>query len=385
MLLAATAVSVMATLSCDSRKFHVNGNITGAADSTLYLEHIGIETVTAVDSTTLSADGSFSFSGAAPSSPEFYRLRIAGQIVNIAIDSTETVTVKAVYPQMAQDYEVDGSEECKAIRQLSQMQMALQRQVNAIASDGTLNPAATADSIGRVIESHKERVSRDFIYAAPKRASSYFALFQTLHTTSGPVLIFNPRTSQKDIRAFAAVATSWDMLYPGSQRAENLHNIAIEGMKDVRIMQQNNNAVEIDASKVDTSGLIELSINDNRGTQRTLSSLKGKVVMLDFHAFAAEGSTERIMALREIYDKYHAMGFEIYQVSMDGNDHFWKTKTNALPWICVRDADGSQRAAQKYNVIDVPTFFLLDKNCNVYKRDVQIDDLDKEIQSLLAQ
>lgn len=385
MLLAATAVSVMATLSCDSRKFHVNGNITGAADSTLYLEHIGIETVTAVDSTTLSADGSFAFSAAAPSSPEFYRLRIAGQIISLAIDSTETVNVKAVYPQMAQGYEVSGSEECEVIRQLAEMQMALQQQVNAIAADGTLTPAATADSIGRVIESYKESVSRGFIYAAPQRASSYFALFQTLYTNSGPVLIFNPRTSQKDIRTFAAVATSWDMLYPGSQRAENLHNIAIEGMKDVRIMQQNNNTVEIDASKVNTSGIIELSINDNRGTRRTLSSLKGKVVMLDFHAFAAEGSTERIMALREIYDKYHAMGLEIYQVSMDGNDHFWKTKTNALPWICVRDADGSQRAAQKYNVIDVPTFFLLDKNCNVYKRDVQIDDLDKEIQSLLAQ
>ena len=51
------------------------------------------------------------------------------------------------------------------------------------------------------------------------------------------MLIFNPRSSEQDVKVFAAVATSWDTFYPNEERGENLHNIAIEGMKDIRIIR----------------------------------------------------------------------------------------------------------------------------------------------------
>ena len=89
---------------------------------------------TAANTFTSSADGSFSFDGKAPSAPEFYRLRIAGQIINIAIDSTETVNVKAQYPSMASQYEVSGSDDCTRIKELAIMQMQLQNQINMIAN-----------------------------------------------------------------------------------------------------------------------------------------------------------------------------------------------------------------------------------------------------------
>lgn len=43
----------------------------------------------------------------------------------------------------------------------------------------------------------------------------------------------------------------------------------------------------------------------------------------------------------------------------------------------------SQQVLRLYNVQQVPTFFLLDRNCNVVKRDAQIKDLDAEIKALL--
>ena len=73
----------------------------------------------------------------------------------------------------------------------------------------------------------------------------------------------------------------------------------------------------LQASEVATSGLIDIALTDHRGVLRKLTDLKGKVVMLDFHIFASKQSTERIMALRELYNKYHDRGFEIYQVSLD--------------------------------------------------------------------
>ena len=380
--IALAAVAVLGMASCNEKKFHVNGTIGNAADSTLYFENMSLNGPVVVDSVKLSADGTFAFDEKAPAAPEFYRLRIAGQIINIAIDSTETVNIKAEYPGMASQYEVSGSEECSRIKELTLMQMGLQTQLNAIAQNPQLNAAAVNDSVMRVIEAYKTRVKTEYIFKEPMKASSYFALFQTLNAGGQPVLIFNPRSSEQDVKVFAAVATSWDTFYPNEERGENLHNIAIEGMKDIRILKSKQAQGILDAQKVNTSGVIDFTLTDNKGNERRLSSLNGKVVLLDFHLFANEKSMQRIMMLRELYNKYHAAGLEIYQVSVDGDEHFWKTQTAALPWISTR-VDDDSRVLQLYNVQQVPTFFLLDRNCNVVKRDAQIKDIDAEIKALL--
>lgn len=380
----ALAVAAMAGVtSCNEKKFHIDGTITGAADSTLYFENMSLDGAVKIDSAKLSEDGTFAFEGTAPTAPEFYRLRIAGQFINIAIDSTETINIKAQYPQMATQYEVSGSEDCQRIKELSLMQSSLQAQVNAIARNPELGAQAVADSVSRIVEAYKTRVKTEYIFKAPMKASSYFALFQTIYAGGQPVLLFNPRTSEQDIKVFGAVATSWDTFYPNEKRGENLHNIAIEGMKDVRYLRSQQQAEEIEASKVNTSGILDFTLTDNTGAARSLSSLKGNVVLLDFHLFADQNSMKRIMWLRELYNKYHAQGFQIYQVAIDGDEHFWKTQTAALPWISTRVDDNTSSVLQLYNVQQVPTFFLLDRSCNVVKRDAQIKDIDAEIKALL--
>ena len=380
--LAFAALTMLGFASCNERKFHVDGNIENAADSILYFENMGLNGVQTIDSVKLSVDGTFSFDGKAAAAPEFYRLRIAGQIINVSVDSTETITIKAKYPTMASDYEVSGSENCSRIKELALMQMQLQQRINFIARNPELGADAVADSVQKVVEAYKTDVKTRYIFKEPMKASSYFALFQTLYAGGQPVLIFNPRTSEQDVRVFAAVATSWDTFYPNAERGTNLHNIAIEGMKEVRMLRSKAEAT-IDASKLNTSGVLNFTLTDNHGAQRSLASLKGNVVMLDFHVFATGESMKRIMMLRELYNKYHAQGFEIYQVSLDEDEHFWKTQTSALPWVSTRLDDDSQQVLQLYNVQQVPTFFLLDRNCNVVKRDAQISDLDAEIKALL--
>lgn len=154
-------------------------------------------------------------------------------------------------------------------------------------------------------------------------------------------------------------------------------------MKNMRIVRARN-AQTIDASRVSDAGVIEIALPDNKGVTRKLTELKGKVVMLDFHVFATKSSTARIMQLRELYNKYHAQGFEIYQVSLDPDEHFWKEKVAALPWVCVHDENASaSESATLYNVQNIPTFFLIDKNNVLQKRDVQIKDIDAEIKAML--
>lgn len=366
--------------SCNNKKFHINGTVTEAKDSVLYLENMSLDGPVVVDSVKLDDKGAFSFSGKAPDAPEFYRLRIAGQIINLSVDSTETVDVKASYPSMATGYTVDGSAECATIRELALKQIDLQNRVIAVQNNPNLGYDLTRDSIGKLVAAYKEDIKRNYIYKAPMRASSYFALFQTL----GNMLIFNPRENADDVKVFAAVATSWDTYHPDALRGKNLHNIAIEGMKNVRIMRNKMASRNIDASKVNVSNIINISLLDNQGNRRSLTDLKGKVVMLDFHVFGSNGSTKRIMEMRELYNKYHDRGFEIYQVALDPDEHFWKTQTAALPWISVRDPQGLQsQNLAAYNVSSIPTFFLIDRNNEVKKRDVQITDIDAEINALL--
>lgn len=373
-------LAAMAVASCDNDKFRVEGEISNAKDSVLYFENVGLEGVQVLDSVKLGDNGSFAFSGDATEAPEFYRLRIADQIINVSIDSTETVQFKGEYPGMASNYTVSGSDNCEKIRELTLRQMALQRQAIDLQNNTELGIAKANDSIMKLIDAYKDDVKRNYIYKEPYQAYSYFALFQTI----GSWLIFNPRTDKDDIKAFAAVATSWDTYHPHAERGQNLHNIAIEGMKNQRIIAAKNSDFEVDASKVTESGVVDIRLLDNNGHERSLTSLKGQVVLLDFHIFAMDESPARILALRELYNKYHSQGLEIYQVSLDPDEHFWKQQTAALPWINVRDADGvgSQRL-MLYNIQAVPDYFLIDRGNNLVKRAAQMKDLEAEIKKLL--
>ena len=377
---AAVILAAMTAASCSNNKFNVEGQIANAGDSVLYFENVGLEGIQVLDSVKLGGDGNFAFSGDPTEAPEFYRLRIADQIINVSIDSTETVQIKAEYPGMAANYTVSGSDNCEKIRELTMKQMDLQAKAIAIQKNTALGVKVIGDSIQSLINVYKDDVMKNYIYKEPNKAYAYFALFQTL----GQWLIFNPRTEKEDIRAFAAVATSWDTYYPHAERGQNLHNIAIEGMKNQRIVAAQNQDLEVDASKVSEAGVLDIALTDNKGQMRHLTDLKGQVVLLDFHVFAMDESPARILMLRELYNKYHAQGFEVYQVSLDPDEHFWKQQTAALPWVNVRDADGvnSQRL-MLYNVLSIPDFFLIDRGNNIVTRAANIKDLEAEIKKLL--
>ena len=87
--LLSAAVVIMAALSitsCNEKKFHVNGTISDAKDSILYFENMSLNGPEVVDSVKLGENGEFAFDGKATGAPEFYRLRIARQIINVAAD-----------------------------------------------------------------------------------------------------------------------------------------------------------------------------------------------------------------------------------------------------------------------------------------------------------
>jgi peroxiredoxin len=180
------------------------------------------------------------------------------------------------------------------------------------------------------------------------------------------------------------VATNLDLYHPEAERTKNIKSIAIKGMKNTRPVQPvDYNALQ---DKIVEASIIDIALPDIDGATRRLTDLKGKVVMLDFTAYGHEQSAARVIVLRELYNKYAAQGFEIYQVALDGNEHFWKTAVDNIPWICVRDEEAPYcQASTLYGVRELPTYFLINRAGELVIRDSNVKDLEAEIQHLLKE
>ena len=357
--------------------FNVEGEISGAEGKMLYIEHSSIEGVVGLDSAKLGGDGRYHFSEARPEAPDFYRLRIDDRIINFVVDSTETVNISSDYNTFSSGYSVTGSESNARIKELSLLQAELQAKVNELNKSGM--PAGLAqDSLFRMIESYKNDVKRNYIFKEPDKASSYFALFQQLNG----FMIFNPLSNKEDVKCFAAVATSLNHNYPHADRSRNLYNMVIKGMKNTRTPQTK--TLEISEDMINETSIIDIPLKDINGETKHLTDYKGKVVLIDFTAYGTPSSGARTLALRELYNKYSSQGLVIYQVSLDTDEHFWKTACDNLPWVCVRDPQGPYSTyVSIYGVTALPTAFLVNRNNELVLRLNEKSDIEAEIKKLL--
>ncbi len=361
------------------KKFCIEGDINGADSLMLYLEHLTLgEGAVAIDSVRLKGDGTFRFERTAATSPEFYRLRIGGEGINLVVDSTETVRIKADMKDLSFGYEVEGSGTCDTIRLLCLKLADLERKARRIAADRNFTIQERDSLIDGLVEQYKTDVKRDIMHNHFDKSYSYYACFQTLGTS----LVFDPMHNKSDLTWMHAIANAWNEKYPSSPRTQNLCNIVQECRRSQAKPQQI--VLDIDGEKVRELGIIDMTFPDINGQERTLSDLRGNVVLLDFTAFTMDGSTERTLLLREIYDKYHDRGFEIYQVSLDPSQHLWKQRSEALPWVSVYCEEGLESdMLTLYNVTHLPSYFLIDRNCDLQARWEDIPDLEQAIEALL--
>lgn len=374
----AAALLFAGVTACNNEPaFKVQGEVTDAADKMLYLEQTGLDGIVALDSVELGSNGTFSFSAARPEAPDFYRLRIEDKVINFSVDSTETVEVKADYKNFATDYNIQESESNQKIKELVLLQTDLQERVNKLAQSG-IPVGIVQDSLSRMVNAYKNNVKRNYIFVGPNKPYAYFALFQVLNG----YMIFDPLNNKEDVKCFAAVATSMNNLYPHADRSRNLYNMVIKGMKNTRAPQVK--PLDIPADKIQETSIIDIPLMDINGTTRHLTDLKGKVVLIDFTAYGSAESGARNLLLREIYDKYAPQGLEIYQISLDTDEHFWKTAADNLPWICVRDPQGPYSTyVNLYGVTKLPTAFLVSRNNELSMRIGEKTNLEEAIKKLL--
>ena len=377
---------VLIVVACQPKvdRFTLNGRIAEADGKTLYLEHLALDKVELVDSIMLDAVGEFNFSPVAPQECfDFYRLRVDNKVVNLSVDSTETITVTASLPVMQIAYQVEGSGNCSTLKDLVMRQMELLQDLRRISSQyRNSDPAKFEQMVKEEVDVFKSDILTDYIMPNPGAPYAYYALFMSINGRT----LFNPQGERQDAKCFAAVATQMDMLYPDALRTAHLHNVALKGMSMTSPAKNKiaEDKIQRFESLIEEIGLIDIELPDNWGRLRKLSDQKGKVILLDFTAFKTDYSPNYNLLLRRLFDKYANKGFTIYQVSVDSDENYWINAAANLPWTCVYDEQSVQSEYLKlYNVTQIPAVFLIDRDGNIVDRPDSTDELESKIERLL--
>ena len=361
-----------------SSDFTVKGVVAGADGQLMYLENVGISNVVTLDSIKLAPGGKFKFTEKRPEYPDFYRLRLNNQLINFAVDSTETISFVADAGTFATSYSVEGSENSKAIKAITLAQLDANQAISRLRKeyeDKMISDTTSRMKVLAAADAYKE-VARKYIYSAPMSAAAYFALFQQIDG-----LLFFDLYDRKDVKAYGAVATSYNHTYPESPRSKHLYNLTLQSMKVLRAQRP------VDYSNVETKEIsfLDIELPDVRGEVVKLSTVApGKVVLINFTAYQMEWSPALNMALGELYTKYHDQGLEIYQVSLDSDSHFWRNGASNLPWVTVHDPQSVySQVAGLYNVKQLPALFILDRKGNLVKRVEDVKKLEADVKAVL--
>jgi len=133
---------------------------------------------------------------------------------------------------------------------------------------------------------------------------------------------------------------------------------------------------------------LDFSLPDVNGNSIQLSSMKGKVFLLDFWASWCVPCRFSNKSLVKLYSKYKDKGFEILGVSLDDNKKDWKRAMthDKIRWVQVNDTNGwNALPAVKWQVDALPASFLIDKGGNVVAINPEKDELEKKLKELLGQ
>ena len=132
---------------------------------------------------------------------------------------------------------------------------------------------------------------------------------------------------------------------------------------------------------------LEIALPKVNGDTLRLSSLKGKVILLDFWASWCGPCRSSNRQLVKLYSRYKNKGFEILGISLDENKKDWIKAINKdkITWLQINDAGGwDAKTAIDWNIFQIPTSFLVDKNGKIVAMDLEKGELEKALVNLLG-
>ena len=357
--------------------FVISGKITNAEEKYLYLDELKVAASLPVDSVKIKKDGTFEFKGKIDY-PNFYLLRLSGEnFVTLLVDTTEKITVYGDAANFARDYIVEGSPGSQLVQELNNRLTVTKHKLDSIRSRMIVfrtregYEAEKARWEQQLIDIKKGQIeySTDFVQKHPFSMSSVLALYQKFDDSNYVV---------QDLQSLKVAASALNSVFPKSEHVKALY------ANTMRLMAQEKNTKLKEFIQEHGANSPDISLPDANGKEIQLSSLSGKIVLIQFWSAKDRGSRIQNQALNELYSKYKSGNFEIYQVSIDTERNLWldAIEQDGLKWINVGDMKGSVTALHNFNIQKIPSNYVLDKEGNIVARDIQGPELDKTIGKL---
>lgn len=351
-LLGAVAAGMLVT-SCGEAEFKIKGEIYGADDTSVVLEKSDFHgRWIAIDSTRTSSNGSFTIKRPAPAAPEVFRLSIGDKFLYVPIDSTETVTVTSSLDKFGTEFSLTGSQKAETLEKFEKDVMDLPANISA-------------DSLN----AFKKQVYAKYLMNAQGSVVSYYIL--TKYVGNKP--LYDPQNDD-DVKYFAAVATGFKQLRPDDPRTALLEQTSKDALK--RKGAASGIRYEIQAEEMT---VIDIELPDENGKNQRLSDVvkNGKPTVVIFSVLTHPDSPALNIELSKFYNSRNV---NFYQVSLDPDQYAWREAAKNLPWITVFDPDGEySKAAARYNVGTLPTYFIYSAAGELSDRANTIDELRKKI------
>ena len=361
--------------SCQTSTVTLEGRLVAGDEKSVYLEQVSSLRQVVIDTAELDDAGNYRFEvKQVAKSPSLYNILYNGERIPLFLAAGDQLTVNSV-GNIVRNYTVEGSIESELLRGFYQSFIAGAQNLESIAkkvSDTTLS-AEERDVLLKEYTAVYYGIRRDqlrFIAEHPASLAAVYAIYQRL---PGDQYLSD---GVNDVLHYRTVAEALAESYPDSP-----YLVMLRG--DIARMEATQRLVE----NVTESSIPDLELQDIYGKKISLSSLLGKVVLLDFWSAELGNSNVMNAELKEIYAKYHnaATPFEVYQVAVDTSKPLWisTVQEQQLPWISVSDLRGlASTAVGTYNVTKLPTSFLIDKNGTIVGRDIRGEELEKKLQQL---
>ena len=363
-------VALVATfvIGCRSNGAKVSGCFEGFSDKMVYLEEITTSGEKLVDSVALDKKGNYRFViKSEVETPTLYHILCNNSRIPLFVSQGEHIVLNAEGNQ-PMDYTVSGSKESELLHKFNKEYMALRADINTLSQQYGEASKAQQNELKKQYVSLYNTLKRNqiaFIVENKATLASIYALYQRL---PGERYLSNENS---DILYYRSVLEAVEPIYPTSPFVRRLK-------KDVERMEASIALLQ----SVEVCSYPELKGSDMFGKEQSLSSLAGNVILVDF--WSAEMGNNNILnaELKELYKRYEAKGFRVYQVSADTSKAIWITavQEQALPWVSVCDFGGANSPMLRaYNVKKLPSNYLIDRNGNIVAKDLYGEALKREL------
>lgn len=356
----------------------ISGQMEGATSSTVYLYKYGVNPPLTLDSNQLDANGNFSFNfsqqgfgfvgiGIQPNSAALF---LVGPGDEISVEGSATNWVR--------DYSVSGSGYSDDIREYLLMRQEYTDKITVLKNELSAIPKTDVAAQQKINEKgiamQDEFVGKrnEFI----KKMDDTPALYIALQDIYDPV---------SDIEELRAISKATNKYMPNSIFAEQTNTILTQAEQQVAFAeQQSTSQGSVGVGKPAP----ELSFATPEGKMLSLSSLKGKVVLLDFWASWCKPCRMENPNVVKLYNQYKDKGFTVYSVSLDNNKSKWvdAIAADGLVWPNhVSDLGGwNSMPAAIYGVNSIPQTYLIDADGIIIAKDLRGEDLANKLKEILG-